>query len=622
VVSKALAKDPGDRYPTMGDLRDSLLDVLHEVAPGRATRIDALFRTGARRVRGNARYAAWGALLVALIAVALNWQRVRCAIGWCGLGDTKGIVVMPLNAGATAGPDALFTAGLIVDLSRRVQRLAAFDTGLWVVPAFRARDVREPAKAKASLGVDAVITSRITAHQGNHDLRLQVLDAGTLVPLETADVHAAPDQAWHSDLDARLADLLEVDVDAPDLTAIGSCYSMNVPAFEAFVIGLGHLTPGDRTTVDAADSAVAAFDRALGLDSTFVEAHVRRAEAFFRKATSSRENVWLDEAIRSCNRALRLDARNAAAYEWLGRSQSARGENESATEAFKKSLALNPRDPVVLNRLAWTNVVLGAYDEAEAIDRSAIEANPRYFSGYMDLGYLYYVLERYDEAIVQFETVRSMAPDHAPVYNYLGALFFLRDRWDEAIASFEKSFELGKNYEACTNLGTLYYMEERFADAARMYEWAREYYPQDHIVVGNIAAALYWIPDERERARSLFKEAAEILKQDDKYPGDPLTLAFLAGYFSIASPDSAVGYAERAVAAAPNNAEVLFRVAGVYEQTGERAKALVFLGQAIEHGYSRKIIEHERVFQDLRGDARYKLLASANTESENADAGR
>ena len=233
----------------------------------------------------------------------------------------------------------------------------------------------------------------------------------------------------------------------------------------------------------------------------------------------------------------------------------------------------------------------------------------------MDLGFLYYMLGRYDDAIEQFEKVRKLAPGHAPTYNYLGALFFAKEDWDEAVSAFEQSFELGRNYEACSNLGTLYYMEGRFEDAARMYEWAWEYNRSNHKVVGNLAAARYWIEGERERADTLFEVAIQIAEERRKAnPDDAVLIAYLAGYYSINHREKAVEYAERALKIAPDNPEVVYRAAQVYEQIGERAKALVLLGKALDLNYSRKLVEHERLFQDLRKDPRYELLVAGSAE--------
>ena len=160
-------------------------------------------------------------------------------------------------------------------------------------------------------------------------------------------------------------------------------------------------------------------------------------------------------------------------------------------------------------------------------------------------------------------------------------------------------------------------MKSRFADAARMYEWALEYDRNDHLVIGNLAVAYYYIPEERERATPLFEEAITLGREKlAESPGDAELMAVLAGYYSIDHPDSAVQFAKAALSLEPDDAEVLFRSAGVYEQIGERARALVLLGGALANGYSLKAVENERQFLDLRKDPRYALLVAEVVESK------
>jgi len=606
VVSKALAKDPGDRYSIMVEMRDDLLDVLREIAPTRATSIEALIRPVRKHVERNLRYIGWGALVVVVgTAIVLNWQRIQCALGLCGLGDTKGVAVMAFETDTNDRETRTFAAGLVTDLANRVKTLAEFDDDLWIVPPSRIGNVNNPGDAKSALGVDAVLTGSIDKKDGDYRLQLSLVDAETGIPIENLKLAAGA--SWRNGLTVYLADLLEVDVD-PERLAAGNCTG-EAQAFNSYILGLGYLESKDD---GGFDSAIAAFDRAIAIDSSCTDVHVRRAEALFEKAKALQEDSpWKDDAIAACEDVLSKDDSNAAAHLLLGLIKSSRNQKEEALKNFARAAELKTRDSYVLNRLAWTQVELGRYDEAEKIDRSAIEANPQYFGPYMDLGYLYYVLGRYDEAIEQFETIRGMAPNYAATYNYLGALLYIKEDWEGATAAFEKSFELGRTYDACANLGTLYYMYGRFEDAARMYEWAREYKHGSYLVVGNLAAAYYLIEGERERADSLFELAIELAEKKRKTDPDNATLvAFLAGYYSINHPDKAVVLAEQSLKMDPENSEVAYRIAQVYEQIGERAKALVLLGRALDLGYSRKELEHEQLFEDLRQDPRYELLVA------------
>jgi serine/threonine-protein kinase len=616
VVSKAMAKHPNERYQNVGDLRDDLLDVLRKIAPSRAVRFESLRRAGARRARKGARYAFLVVLgLAVVVALASTRDAIRDLLGFGGPGETAGVAVFPLTAKTTDHEGALLASGLAAELTSRVKRVAKLDPELWVVPQDRvkAAAVTDPSQARDGLGVDVVLTGVIEEAPQGLKLELSVSNAKTMRPIDTIELKTTAER-WHVDLNRWIARALGVKADNTQVDALAQADTRSSNAYEDVLLGLGCLSSSSEA---ATDSAIAAFDQAILRDSLFADAHLYRASALFRRVTGTKDSLWADEALASCGRALRLDSLREDAWVWSGRIRASLGDKERAIEAYARAVEVNARDIAARRNIGRTYLTGGQYDKAEEAYRAAIAANPRYYGGYEDLGYLYHVTGKYDEAVAEFERAAVLAPRHAPTYYYLGALFFVLDRWEEAIAMFEKSFSLQKTYVASANLGMMYYMKGRFGDAARMYEWAWEYDRTNYQVIGNLATAYYWVPEERERAMPLFEKAIELARQKlAQKPNDAVLLSLLGGYYSIEHPDSAVRYTEKALALDPGSSEVLFRSAAVYEQIGEREKALVLLGDAMEKGYSSKIIAHERQFLDLRKDPRYELLVARTTKPE------
>jgi tetratricopeptide (TPR) repeat protein/TolB-like protein len=616
IVSKAIAKNPAERYRSMGEFRDDLFDLLRKVSPSRALRFEALRLKTAHRAGKNVRIALVS-LVVAAVAVAVVTQRneIRDLLGFGGLGDAPGVVVLPFKSQANSPRSAVLADGLTAELSARVERLSDFGDGLWVVPQGRVTGavVTEPSRARALFGVDAVLAGTAKDTPGGLELELAVSNARTMRRIDGIRVTTSSEM-WQRDLNEKLARALEVKLDDGKLDAFETGETMVPEAFEALVLGLGYVAS---TKEGAVDSAIAAINGAIARDSLYVTAYVQRAGALNRKYDATKETRWADEALMSCRRALELDSLRSDAHVLCGSIHSSLGDDMGAIDEFKRALRVDGRDVAAFRNLYALYRGQGRYDEAEAVCRAAIAANPRYWGGHEDLGYLYFVTGNYNGAVAEFERVAELAPGHAPTYTYLGALFYRLDQWDEAVAMFEKSLSLGKNEFACSNLGTLYYMGGRFADAARMYEWAWEYDRENYLVIGNLAAAYYWIPEQRDRAVSLFETAIELARKKlVQSPDDAVLSSILAGYFAAAHPDSAVRYAERALALSPRDSQVLYRCAMVYEQIGERARALMLLGEAIANGYSLMEIAHERQFAELRRDSRYELLIARTDKAK------
>jgi tetratricopeptide (TPR) repeat protein len=620
VLAKALAKEPGERYQAMSDFRDDLLDILRTIEPGYAARFDSLLRRRSHRAARLVRFTAAGlVLLAALIVGTINRRAIGGFLGLGGPGERKGIAVLPFEIASEHPEAAVLGAGTVRDLVTLFQNLAAYDDNLWVVPAGLAERLggSDPRRARGAFGVDMVLTGTVEDAPASYTTRLRLLDARTLGRIGELEFTTGAETPRQSDLYLHIAKMLGLDLDAAARDAVARASSSTPAAFESFLLGQGYLLSGGGA---APDSALIAFQAALALDSSFSDARLGCAEARFLQYLQSDDTLPAGEAMRTCRAVLHLDSTNAGAHLLLGRILSNRNEKSASLEQFKHAVELSPRNSEALAFLAKNYIELGRYEKAEQAYRASIDALPGYWGGYEGLGYVCYVLGRYEDAITQFERVTELAPDHAPTYNYLGALNFALERWDEAIRLFEKSFALGKNYEACANLGTLYYMNGRFPEAARMYEWALEYDRTDHTLIGNLAAAYYWIPEERERAVPLFEQAIALAKIElAKHPDDAVLLSIVAGYYSVCQPDSALHYAERALEIDKENPLVLYRTAQVYEHIGRddpskrnimRARALALLGDAIEKGYSLKEISNERELRDLRSDPRYELLIS------------
>lgn len=616
MVSKAMAKHPAGRYRTMAELRDELFDVLRKVSPSRALRFEARRRKAARRAARHVRLAVGGALLVGLALAAVSRRdEIRDLLGLRGLGERPGVVVLPFATKSDDPKMELIASGLAAEISGHIERLATLEGGPWVVPHYQVIGASpvEPSRAKAVFGADAIVTGVASDASAGLELEVSVRNARTMRRLGGTRVTTAS-ETWREELDGCIARALGIEVDARGIEAATAREMVAPAAYHALVLGLGYLNIKKDAGTDA---AIEAFDRAIAEDSTFTTAHVQRAVALDRKYEGTKETHWAQEALLSCRCALELDSLRPDAHVALGTIWSKMGDDARAIEEFNHAVRLNKDCVHARNALHAFYRDRGRYEEAEAACREAIAANPREYGGHENLGYLHYLRGNYDAAIAEFERVAELAPDHAPTYNYLGALYYFLERWKEATAMFEKSFSLGKSYYACSNLGTLYYMEGRFDDAARMYEWAWEYDRADHKVIGNLAAAYYCIPGERDKASRLFEQAIGLARHKiEQSPADAVVLSELAGYFSVDHPDAAAAYAERALALGSQDSRVLYGCAMVYELIGERARALVLLGDAIANGQSVMEIEHERQLAELRRDSRYELLTARVDKSK------
>jgi tetratricopeptide (TPR) repeat protein len=198
-------------------------------------------------------------------------------------------------------------------------------------------------------------------------------------------------------------------------------------------------------------------------------------------------------------------------------------------------------------------------------------------------------------------------------------MYYLLRLWPEARQMFERSLALKKTYAACSNLGTLYYKEGAYASAARTYETALDLNDKNYLVWGNLAAAYYWAPGEREKAKKTYQHAIDLAEQQlTVNPKDADVLSQLAGYYAMVGERTRSEFLiKKALSFASGNSQVMYLVGAAYEQMGNRKEALRWIGQAVRIGFSLAEIEYEPELRALVADTRYQeLKENKKTESK------
>jgi tetratricopeptide (TPR) repeat protein len=296
------------------------------------------------------------------------------------------------------------------------------------------------------------------------------------------------------------------------------------------------------------------------------------------------------------------------------------GDYEGAIRCFREAIAIDSADYRTYDWMAYTYELLGDFASAETSYVEAIELQPHVASFHDELGTLRYRLARYEEAIGPFQRVTELKPYWTRGYVLLGVTYFQLDSMDDAKAAFEKSMEIGPTYTACANLGTIYFAEARYADAAAMYGAALDISDTQYRIWGNLGESYYWCPGERDKAFSNFEQAVEL--GEEALTEDPLDLTVisdLASYHGMLGNDpEARDLLDKAIALEPSDPLVLFRIAETYEELGEHELALDWMEAALDHGASPIKANRFPGLRRLRSDPRYQNLLDrpAQTGSE------
>ena len=609
ILLKALEKAPARRYQSAQDLGNDLERLASGLSPVSASR---------RRLQVDRaikiRRAVWvAALVMAALLGSLAVRNVRERLSGLMLGgQEKHIAVLPFdNIGNDPANEAV-AEGLMDSMSSKLSNLDAGQQSLWVVPAsvVRRRKVDDPMAALRELGATLVVKGSIQ-HQGQAvRLTVNLINAKDLRQIGSVELEdpAGDIATLQNEAVARLARMMNSSVTPEMVTRTGE--NVAPASYELYLKALGYLQRYDKP--GNLDQAIAALTSAVKGDPRFAVGYSSLGEAYRLKYQIDKNPKWIEEATANCKRAIEFNDQLPAAYVTLGRIHNDTGQQDLAVTEFNQALRLDAKNADALNGMAHAYESAGRLKEAEAAYQKAAALRPDYWDGYNTLGLFYDRQNRYEDSIAQLKQALALTPDNAQVYLNLGAVYLDTadpKHFPEAEKALQKSISLVPSAPAYSNLGYLYQLQRKWAEAAAATEKALQFNDREMTAWANLRNDYQWL-DNREkeayaRARmlELTEQAAKANPRDAQIQG---TLAFL--YAAQRDSTRALPRAQSALALGGDDPNVLALVASTYELLGNRQQALAFTKRAVDKGYSRQSLEGDPELQSLIADPAFASI--------------
>ncbi|HEY6347298.1 MAG TPA: protein kinase [Bryobacteraceae bacterium] len=636
IVSKALKKDPGERYQTAAGLASDLRALERELLTGSTTGrradletvvIAAGRETGEERTgRGWRRICSHrsiltGASLTAIAAVALG-------LWWAWPEPETRLAILPFeNLGADASDQAL-ADGFREEL---IGKLAGLERprGLLVVDVSKSqvdsKEIGEPSDAWSRLGANLVMTGRLIRTGPKPQLVVRLEDPQSLEErgAETIDVESGDLSAATS----NVVKMLKVGIGARLRLAREPGGSSNPQAMRFYVEGRGHLQHDGELA-----AAAQAFQDALGKDPKFALAWSGLAETEWQNYRLRRDGALLDEAGRDASRALTLASGLAAAHITMAQIRLDQGNHGLAEQELNAALKIEPANASAYQVLGGLYLAQGDYARAEKTYRDAIQMRPGDAEGYNRLGAYYFrrnQLEDLTKAERQFLHAIELAPYNYKAHYNLGAVYFRMEQYRDAIEHFKTSLFISPSVNGHSNLGTVYYYAGLYDDAAEEYRKAAEGASSNYMYWGNLADADRWAGREDEAAVN-YDKAIKLLKADP-HVNPALQHATLGMYYvsmrhhgALAAEDREQARKEIEIAARlepqqPDSphAEIGFLKVLVYAQTGDLDQAFEALAQLQKTAPAQlHDIEKAPALKEFRKDGRFSRIAGFEDNSK------
>jgi tetratricopeptide (TPR) repeat protein len=411
----------------------------------------------------------------------------------------------------------------------------------------------------------------------------------------------------------QAAAMLNLSLDPLAVNKLRAGATQTANAYDYYVLGNGYLQRYDQT--GNISSAIAAFQRAIQLDSSYAMAYAGLGAAYLRQYRSSSDQQYLERARDTAIQALSRNERVDSPHITLGDIAMLTGQTEEGIRQLRTAVDLDPVNAEAWRELAKAYVQAGKPAQAEATYNRAIQLRPNFWLGYLDSATFYSGIGRYGEAEKALRTALRLTPDNYLVYRNLGGVQMALGEWADAEHSLKQALGQRPGGSVYSNLGTLYIYAGRYSEAVPMLEQAVALGGSDekhsYLIWGNLGDAYRWSTGRETSANAAYRKAMDLAApQLAVNPRDATLLSQVAVYEAKAGDiGPAQSRIQTALRLAPADPSVLFSAALIFEIDGKRARSLAALRAALQSGYSLSLIEREPELVSLRQDSRYKAIA-------------
>jgi eukaryotic-like serine/threonine-protein kinase len=478
IVAKCLAKEKDERYQTAKDLLIDLrnlrrkLDVDAEiertVAPefratsGAASRsstgktqTDAGVATSAAQARqtSSAEYLVTGikrhkpavvigilVLVAGIIGSGLYW---RARSGNTG-GAINSIAVLPFQNRSSDADTEYLSDGLAESLIYRLSQLP----NLKVSPTssimrYKGKEL-DAQKIAAELGVQAIMSGRMTQRGENLSISVELIDAANnkIIWGEQYERKMAELLATQREIATTITEKLQVKLSGEGAKGITKQYTESNEAYQLYLRGR---FLWNKRTIESLKQAIEYYNQAIGKDPAFALAYSGLAETYvlFPNYDIASAKDSMPQAKAAAMRALELDDSLAEAHTALGWYLStfeydwAGGERE-----FRRAIELNPKYATAHQWLGEVLAQTKRFDEGQAETRRALEADPLSPIISFNVGWQLFLARRYDDAIREFDHTANLHPNFALATTGSCWSYYAKGALNQAIPICRKAREL------------------------------------------------------------------------------------------------------------------------------------------------------------------------------------
>ena len=439
VIGKCLEKDRDLRYQHASELRADLKRLKRDTESGK-TKITKAPKTP---LLSSTRLLWSLALLVILLAAAfLTWRNLHSSTS--DGASIRAIAVLPfINASKDPGMDYLGD-GLAGEITNSLSRLPNLQVMARSTLTHYKGQLDDPQAVGHDLHVDAVLTGRVTEHDGELVVDTELVSVATGAQLwgEQYSRSASDVSLLQSSIVQDVASQLRPRLLGSERENMSKVGTKDAEAYRLYLEGRAHF---DKWTSADMARAVELFSKAVDRDGNYAAAYAGLADAsaiqgymrdvsgsdvFFKARSAAQKALQLDSQIPESHIALAL---LDYIYFWNFRE---------AEEELRKALALNPNSAYAHVASCWFAANMGKTTEMLNECRRATEIDPFSPIYNMSLTLAYNFSRDYDRALQQAKKAVEMEPTNSTAINWLGYTYERMGNYKQAMEQWIKGAEV------------------------------------------------------------------------------------------------------------------------------------------------------------------------------------
>jgi serine/threonine-protein kinase len=610
IISGCLVKDPNDRFSSI----DDIIEILNQDQTGSITahriRSDNKVQNVLHRIK-NARSIIF--ILLFFIVIFGFWEVFLTQ------SPPRYLVVLPFQAIGKEPIDNFYRDGILELINSKLTQLEQFQQKFWVISGAEVRknNLTSIAEARDIVGADLAITGSVSKLNSSLRYTINLVDAESFVQMKSVDLTIKKNMASlaESHIIDNIVAMLNLEIGSEQRSVLYAGGTASPDAYEYYVRGRGYLTRREENK--NLDTAISLFKRALSSDSTFLLVQTGLGEAYWRKYENTKNTQFAEMAKQSCQKAIRLGYQHPEVNITCGIIYRGIGEYEKAIMMLNEAMKLDPENATAMIELGLAHLLSGNLELSRYTFEMAIEKRPGYWQGHSYLGYYFYSIGDYENALKQYQQIVELIPHSDVGYKKLAAMYFYLNDSEKFISASQRAIEIKPSYGVINNLAVYYYYSGDYSRAATMFKEVLKFKVKDYLVYGNIATASFY-SNQQDSALAYYKIAVEIAEERRRInPRDNILLSNLAGYYvKLEDKEKATELLDDVIDSEPKNINVIFNLGDVFEQMGERDKALFWMEKAIKGGATLTKFKSNPGLSDLIADERFNEIIS-NSELNN-----